>query len=108
MNTQKTIGRSGVSLWHADQIHPSVHVRFDQQLTQSDLRREVAASQWVVDTARIQQDMGDPDAELSHTTFFSILTAADFIAAYAIFDWAAGRYDCQKMAANEDFWRWAA
>jgi hypothetical protein len=43
---------------------PGIRVRFDQQLTQSALRREAIAPQWVVDTARIQQDIGDPNAGL--------------------------------------------
>lgn len=47
-----------------DPLDPSVRVRFDQQLTQSAQRREAIAPQWEVDTARIQQDMGDPNAGL--------------------------------------------
>jgi hypothetical protein len=55
---------SNPAVWQPDPRDPGIRVRFDQQLTQSALRREAIAPQWVVDTARIQQDIGDPNAGL--------------------------------------------
>jgi hypothetical protein len=56
---------SNPAVWQPDPRDPGIRVRFDQQLTQSALRRQAIAPQWEVDTARIQQDVGDPNAGLT-------------------------------------------
>ena len=53
------------SLWQPDPSDPYIRASFNQHLAESALAREAIAAQWEVDTARIQQDVGDPNAGLS-------------------------------------------
>lgn len=52
-------------LWQPDPGDPYIRASFNQHLAESALAREAIAAQWEVDTARIQQDVGDPNAGLS-------------------------------------------
>lgn len=54
-------------LWQPDPTDPNIRASFNQQLVESALKREAIAPQWEVDTARIQQEVGDPNAGLSET-----------------------------------------
>jgi VCBS repeat-containing protein len=52
-------------LWQPDPTDPGIRTSMTQQLIESALRREAIAPMWEVNTARIQQDVGDPNAGLS-------------------------------------------
>jgi Ca2+-binding RTX toxin-like protein/antitoxin component YwqK of YwqJK toxin-antitoxin module len=56
---------SNPAVWQPDPRDPGIRVGMTQQLIESGLRRQAIAAQWEVDTARIQQDVGDPNAGLS-------------------------------------------
>lgn len=52
-------------LWQPDPADPYIRASFNQHLVESALKREAIAAKWEVDTARIQQQVGDPSAGLS-------------------------------------------
>ena len=56
---------SNPAVWQPDPRDPGIRVGMTQQLIESALRRQAIAAQWEVGTARIQQDVGDPNAGLS-------------------------------------------
>jgi VCBS repeat-containing protein len=56
---------SNPAVWQPDPLDPGIRAGMTQQLIESALRRHAIAAQWEVDTARIQQDVGDPNAGLS-------------------------------------------
>ena len=56
---------SNPAVWQPDPRDPGIRVGMTRQLIESGLRRQAIAAQWEVDTARIQQDIGDPNAGLS-------------------------------------------
>ena len=56
---------SNPAVWQPDPRDPGIRVGMTRQLIESGLRRQAIAAQWEVDTARIQQDVGDPNARLS-------------------------------------------
>ena len=55
---------SNPAVWQPDPRDPGIRAGMTQQLIESALRRKAIAGQWEVDTARIQQDVGDPNAGL--------------------------------------------
>ena len=55
---------SNPAAWQPDPRDPGIRVGMTRQLIESGLRRQAIAAQWEVDTARIQQDIGDPNAGL--------------------------------------------
>lgn len=56
---------SNPAVWQPDPTDPGIRVSMTQQLIESALRREAIAAKWEVDTAKIQQDVGDPNAGLT-------------------------------------------
>jgi Ca2+-binding RTX toxin-like protein len=56
---------SNPAVWQPDPRDPGIRVGMTQQLIESALRRQAIGAQWEVDTARIQQDVGDPNAGLN-------------------------------------------
>ena len=53
------------SVWQPDPTDPNIRVAMTEQLIASALRREAIAPIWEVNTARMQQDAGDPLAGLT-------------------------------------------
>ena len=56
---------SNPAVWQPDPLDLGIRAGMTQQLIESALRRHAIAAQWEVDTARIQQNVGDPNAGLS-------------------------------------------
>ena len=56
---------SNPAVWQPDPLDEGIRISMTEQLLNSALRRQAIAPQWEVDTAKIQDQVGDPNAGLT-------------------------------------------